>query len=43
MKYPRAYKRNTVTRLLWLYKSGLISFIQYANAKAKYSNKYKED
>lgn len=38
MKYPRAYKRNTLTKLLWLYKSGLISFIQYTNAKEKYIN-----
>lgn len=38
MKYPKAYKRNALTKLLWLYKSGLISFIQYANAKEKYVN-----
>ncbi len=36
MKYPKAYKRSTLTKLLWLYKSGLINFIQYANAKEKY-------
>lgn len=39
MKYPKAYKRNAQTKLLWLYKIGLISFIQYANAKEKYINK----
>lgn len=31
--YPKAYKRNTHTKLLWLYKAGIISFSNYTKAK----------
>lgn len=33
--YPKAYKRNTLTKLLWLYKSNIISYLQYTQAKEK--------
>ena len=33
--YPRAYKRNSQTKLLWLYKIGIISRTQWINAKFK--------
>lgn len=36
MKYPKAYKRNTLTKLLWLYKLGVISYINYSKAKENY-------
>ena len=39
MEYPKVYRRNTLTKLLWLYISGLINCIQYANAKENYINK----
>lgn len=35
MKYPKAYKRNTQTKLLWLYKIGLITRNNYEYAKYK--------
>lgn len=43
--YPRAYKRDPQTKLLWLYKSGIITFTQYDKARfflimAKGINKY---
>ena len=31
--YPRAYKRNTQTKLLWLYKTGVITRSQWQKAR----------
>lgn len=31
--YPRAYKRDEQTKLLWLYKSSIITFTQYDKAR----------
>ena len=33
--YPKAYKRNSQTKLLWLYKVGIISRMQWITAKSK--------
>lgn len=30
--FPKAYKRNTMTKLLWLYKTSIITRTQYINA-----------
>lgn len=35
MKYPKAYKRNAQTKLLWLYKTGLVTRSNYEYAKCK--------
>lgn len=31
--YPRAYKRNAQTKLLWLYKTGIITREQWQKAR----------
>lgn len=31
--YPRAYKKNTKTKLLWLYKTSIITHSQYLKAR----------
>lgn len=31
--FPKAYKRNSNTKLLWLYKSNVISYTRYIIAK----------
>lgn len=33
--YPRAYKRNALTKLLWLSKCNIITYTQYTNSKIK--------
>lgn len=35
MKYPKAYKRNIQTKLLWLYKTGVISYLKYVETKER--------
>ena len=35
MKIPRAYRQNPRTKLLWLYKTGVINRTQWINAQAK--------
>lgn len=35
MKYPKAYKRNAQTKLLWLCKIGLVTRNNYEYAKCK--------
>lgn len=35
MKYPKAYRRDVQTKLLWLYKIGLITRNNYEYAKCK--------
>ena len=36
---PKAYRRNAMTKLLWLYKSNVISYLQYVDSKTKLINK----
>lgn len=36
---PRAYKRNAITKLLWLYKNNIITYLQYTESKMKLINK----
>lgn len=35
MKIPKAYQRNSQTKLLWLYKSSLISRARFLKAMSK--------
>lgn len=35
--YPKAYRRNARTKLLYLYKTGFIGYIQYCNACTVYN------
>lgn len=35
---PRAYKRNALTKLLWLYKNNLIKYSNYCIARNKLIN-----
>ena len=39
--YPKAYKRNTQTKLLWLYKTSIITYLQYAQAKERIIEQWK--
>lgn len=39
VKIPKAYKRNSMTKLLWLYKNDIITYLQYAESKSKLINK----
>lgn len=34
IKIPKAYKRNSMTRLLWLYKNNVITYTQYTESKS---------
>lgn len=39
VKIPKAYKRNLMTKLLWLYKNNVITYTQYTESKSKLINK----
>lgn len=38
IKIPKACKRNSMTKLLWLYKNNVITYTQYTESKSKLIN-----
>lgn len=35
VRIPKAYRRNAFTKLLWLYKTSVITYTQYVNSRNK--------